>query len=1041
MEDASLDVKQLRGWIQARYPMGVVQGSDGSLGVDDFLDVEALLTLAVTLEGEGAKAERAHVLLSNYALLRPEAFGADEHLMQSARRALLHLSSAMAWHRCLRLYQKDVLADLRMFDLVDGCISIKERYAQEGDRRPVYLRMLLNPERRARSARMARAGEVYQYFCRRGCGAREGAGAEEAGHTRMVSIPATLPAAPGAPAPAEHRGPRERIAVSLEELIKVAEEVCEKAGRPYYVQVLQRIRNEGLLKAVRGRDLSAVHEISINRVCSLVGLVGAGKSVFANALIVALARRGCKVVSLLNSVSDVMECVQFLRDAGVAASPLVSQGERMARLDQLFSQGETMLMASDVARYLETPCILDGLSYGDGGACSYSHTPCFKLLDKKGEAHACPYGDVCPSQAMAREALTSDVVITTPAGFAMMMVEKRQRAFFEHVLASCDLVIFDEADRVQAQLDSAFAPEMSFQDLIYHAADPIARAMKRRPVEKMRDLDVEAFYDLRQSCEPVAKSLLASARRREVKSWSVVRTGAFTSLTLLDALARQGLPEKIARELERRVRRAKGGNPLLGQAIALSCQGVDEGAFAFALKTYLDARGATLDDELRERFAFVLKVIRFDEYLRELAASSDFLTFKDDSIAELYRFLRFSSVRQQRYLPTSLIGNLFGLRMTDDNNLVLFRQFAYGRAFMEALPWLDTDVDGAPTGPHVLLLSGSSYEPGNLQHHVNRPVNYLLEAQPWIAGKLEQAVIKDLGIEQYVSGSRRGERSRNLGAVLAGLVDTLCVELDAPDAGKILVIVNGYDEAEDARERLEGCLRAKGRSERVCALTRAPREDGERFMPRSEVYRFFGHPARILVAPALGIERGFNIVDDAGHAAFTTLVFAVRPMGMPHDIGVQFRRLNGLIENDIQRDAAGHGDRYPRSAAPFSRQVRERAWGVWKRLERCDLAGPARWRAIEAHELVDDVIATLLGTVIQLFGRLARLADRDRPAPHVYFADGAFRGPDDRDIPALHTLDELGRYMEKLMHDSDQPAVAEALYGPFYRAFKKGITS
>ena len=87
--------------------------------------------------------------------------------------------------------------------------------------------------------------------------------------------------------------------------------------------------------------------------------------------------------------------------------------------------------------------------------------------------------------------------------------------------------------------------------------------------------------------------------------------------------------------------------------------------------------------------------------------------------------------------------------------------------------------------------------------------------------------------------------------------------------------------------------------------------------------------------------------------------------------------------------------------------------------------------------LVDDAISTLMVTIIQIFGRLARLADKERPAPHVYFADAAFRGGDGK--LSFRTLEELGAYMERLMHDSDQPEVAKALYGPFYESFRKGI--
>lgn len=89
----------------------------------------------------------------------------------------------------------------------------------------------------------------------------------------------------------------------------------------------------------------------------------------------------------------------------------------------------------------------------------------------------------------------------------------------------------------------------------------------------------------------------------------------------------------------------------------------------------------------------------------------------------------------------------------------------------------------------------------------------------------------------------------------------------------------------------------------------------------------------------------------------------------------------------------------------------------------------ARWRD-ECREAVEGCRSIEIGP-------LARLADKERPAPHVYFADAAFRGGDGK--LSFRTLEELGAYMERLMHDSDQPEVAKALYGPFYESFRKGI--
>ncbi len=1031
------DFEGLRSALLTRFP------EEGELSLGSFMDVESLLALEVHVCGTGADPFKADRLLSNYQLIRPRTFGSHEHLMQMARRNLFSLVSATTWRRLLTLYKSDAYAHLRFFDIAGDGVSVLPDPPMGIDRMPIYLARLLRDEDASHKVDVAKPGRSYSYVCKREADDEK----PVAGELRSVIIPLGVPEPKTADGAAPRKPRRNPINVTLDELILTAEEIGDKTGKTHYAAVLKRAKEQGLLKHAESGNAVPAEAIGLDGVVSLVGLVGAGKSVLTNVLIVHLAKSGHRVVSLLNSVSDVMENVTFLRSAGVVASPLVSRNRRLERLDELFDHGDGMLLAPAVSKYIETACIIDGLEGGEDGACGYDSAPCRGLRSKAGGLSVCPYWYICPSQAMARESLASDVVVTTPTGFATMLVDKGRKAFFEAVLEQFDVVLFDEADRVQAQLDSCFAPSMSFQELIFHAADPTAAAMKRPPEIKMRDYNEESFYDLRQKSEPVAKALLKSVRDDRVARWPVVRDEAFTSLSLMNDLLEQGLSEQIYDDIEfltvphefeqmkKGLKDAEVAQKKLMQAIATSCEGIDDDVYSYSLDEYLAARGCPdLPDTLRARLSFTLKVVRFDSYLRELASAQDFLSFRDESVAELYNFLRFSYARQQRYLPSSLIGNVFGMKF-DGNDLKLFRQFAFGRAFMSSLPWLDTDVGGNPLGPHTLLLSGSSWEPGCLQYHVNRPVDYLLETEPWKAEKLATSVVRDLGIEQNVSGSAPKTRSENLGRVISGVIATLKGELEAPGAGKALVIVNSYREAEEARERIEGQLMRAGKVVKVCALARNNPDHKEYLVPRSEVYRFCDHPARILVAPAMAIERGFNIVDKGGHAVFTALIFLVRPMGAPDNLGGRYRKLNGLIEARVNGDVNGG---YPDSAGDFVAKVRAEAWREWKVMERDEKLFMGMWRTMGKQVLIDDAVSTLMVTVIQVFGRLARLADKDRPAPHVYFADAAFRGNNKTEY-TFKTLKELGLYLERLMNESDQPEVARALYGPFYEAFRKGI--
>lgn len=61
---------QLKRNLEVRYP------EDSDLSLDEFLNVESLLALAVRVCGPGADPRKADRLLSNYQLIRPETIGA-----------------------------------------------------------------------------------------------------------------------------------------------------------------------------------------------------------------------------------------------------------------------------------------------------------------------------------------------------------------------------------------------------------------------------------------------------------------------------------------------------------------------------------------------------------------------------------------------------------------------------------------------------------------------------------------------------------------------------------------------------------------------------------------------------------------------------------------------------------------------------------------------------------------------------------------------------------------------------------------------------
>ena len=85
-----------------------------------------------------------------------------------------------------------------------------------------------------------------------------------------------------------------------------------------------------------------------------------------------------------------------------------------------------------------------------------------------------------------------------------------------------------------------------------------------------------------------------------------------------------------------------------------------------------------------------------------------------------------------------------------------------------------------------------------------------------------------------------------------------------------------------------------------------------------------------------------------------------------------------------------------------------------------------------------DIVSTLFILILQIFGRLARVTDTTKPAPHVHFVDGAFRKPPEAE-QGFDCLNALGLYLDGMMQDAKNSEIAKTLYMPFYEAYKKGI--
>lgn len=415
-------------------------------------------------------------------------------------------------------------------------------------------------------------------------------------------------------------------------------------------------------------------------------------------------------------------------------------------------------------------------------------------------------------------------------------------------------------------------------------------------------------------------------------------------------------------------------------------------------------------------------VAAFDNYIREISDSYLFLPYERKTQQELTDFLSTRFTAQQKILPSSAMGNLFGMKNDPQKGLILYRQYAFGRALMDRMPWLRLTDEGQPAGPNVLMLSGSSWADGCLQYHVNVPVKYLLEAEEWKRRKIAESKMIDLGTAIRVSGSGSEEREENLTEVIKKIMGTIEAELRSE--GKLLMIVNSYSEAQTAANYLNRLL-SNGKT--VACMCREADEFDENMILRSEIADFSDHSADIMVAPAQAIERGYNIVDKDGHSAFGSVFFLVRPMEVPDEISSKCTKLNGYLERHCVLSVKENA--FDRAA-----KLRSEATRQWSLMER---QGKMQLSSLDPVMKLD-VTASLFVLILQIFGRLCRITDESKPAPRVYFADGAFRRSE-KNTAGYDLLNELIDYLDSMIDNKETGKIAETLYQPFYEAFKKGV--
>lgn len=996
-----------------------------------FAAIEAVLYLLM-LNAPDADPMKAYLLFSQYQLIGTTQCSAMEHILQRARYTLGYYRSKKYWQDDLHAYRRQRYDAVRAFSIqeTEGKLSFlksPEAYPYPYQEREKEWQMFW-PENHIDTVpfRYAEAG-TYKYV-------RPSSEKEEA-ETVSVKFDTECAAQDLSLLPA--KGTRLPISIPIEELLDAALEmsgICP--GDPCY-SVLQT----NILKQVSDESVRECVNLDICAVTNIVGMVGSGKSTLIKVLSYWCHRKGYQIAIVVDTVAEAMNLQKYLSSFGISCSPLIGRSERLKYINQVV-QSDDMCLSGDFSKYLTPACLIDGMDEQHSTALTFGKEPCYSLR-KNGRRHLCPHFDDCPGTKMLRECYHASVVITTVAGFAASRVGRTRETFLELAMRSFDLIIFDECDRVQKTLDHFFMPETRFNDFINESAEDCSAYMKLDSKRREENSAVQRYDELQRQSVTVLSCLIKSMHYN-LGAWRKITYGdPFSALTLMDDLYQDNTEYKIPKVVYGSLYRLIDSEDedsikqtTLWAVLESSCKSVDESFFNHMYQVWLSELGTgfprPVKDRARQvqdaRIKLILRLIYFDHFIRDLSDAYEASHETAFGLNELFGFLQTRFRQQQYFLPSALCGNLFGMRKTDDEDIVLFRQFAFGRSLMKDLPYLRTMEDGSPAGPHTILLSGSSWAEGSYEYHVNRPVNYIIEADREKRRFLEKTRFFESGFSERVSGAGADHRMERLRIVAQKTVEWIMREYSR-NAGKILVVVNSYSQAEEVQQILSAGFREAHCPASVCRMIpdaiNGPNKAGT--VRRGEVSRFASMDENILIAPAMAIERGHNIVDESGHSALCAVFFMVRPMAVPDDIQQKGSKLNGFVEAHCKWDAG-------ESLFDYNVRIRKFAVQHWAKISKNKAFGLSD---LEENER-KDIVATLFVLILQIFGRLARVTDVTRPEPHVYFMDGAFRGREDKQDD-FDCLSALGKYLESLMTQKESAEIANTLYAPFYEAYRKDI--
>ncbi|MGW1613691.1 pPIWI_RE_Z domain-containing protein [Streptomyces sp. NPDC002285] len=1000
-----------------------------------------------------------------------------------------------------------------------------------------------------------------------------------------VTIPADLvrDPFPGHPLTTERPATASPLDVPLDELGDEArwmDEAERRLGRKAG-NWAQRLHDLDLdTRTPDGTAFAPASALPLDRLTHLVGMVGAGKSTLMTLLAVWAYHNGLRITLVVGDVAEQLTLTELFRGLGLDAALIqggTTRPQHTQRLHRrLAARGAHSLLAhTDAAfRHLSTACPLDALRALDTSEpLRYNDAPCGGLHpvrpaadsgdaqesaaehavrelerargavrrqppeedsdEEWGTPHACPLWSACPRHSAARDLVDARIWVANPASLVQTAVPRQLNAerlrYLELACLRSDIVVVDEADRVQMQLDQMFAPsatlvttgvsESWLDQLQTHEIAELARQGRLQ----LSDQDVERWSAALDIVGSAADRLYAMLIDDEgLRNWAQI--DYFSAWTLQEKLLNAWYPLTPGRSVRRpdgtgagdvedenalyededdsggkeqqggrgvpepqvpwAHRRSEitaffdtfrddplgGRGPYLTPADELTALAhdvlhtLDEKRTRGRVRALLDSflvgapgpqqrppstarqgkepprEEVPLTEEWRELNA---RRLEFTLVLAALHQRLDRVTFLWPQVEAALRLDAASHELTRRppldyapLLPEAPMGNVIGFQYLIDERaaardkdgrrtgtLRFFRCAGVGRELLLGLPQLGADPSREEAGPHVLLMSGTSWAGTSTRAHVLAPVRAVLKPQSKALRSIRDTVFRTEFVHDAAGQPIRlsGQDPDKREDVLRLMIDRLArprrdgttsplqseiAQIPDQRRKRALLLVGSYAEAGVAAAALDEIPRWRGRV-RVLAADDAELEaavdgaapTGSRTrstgaVRRGDLASFAEDPdAELLVAPLLAVERGHNILTvpqrpgEERVAAFGTVFFLVRPHPRPDDLSLAVFAINDwasrFVRGQLTSPEGTFGELVTEAdgldaAGDTFRTVARRVW-------RHVLSRPYIYSALPDDEK-ESFVWDQLVTIWQVIGRLVRGGVPAR----VVFVDAAF---------------------------------------------------